>query len=212
MQKKGVKYILHKEANVFKLQIYKCIYLGNATISKHSFTESQKEGKMRNKKWQNKRHIWNHRRLNSEELQQSNCLRTASRKTTWGGLNLFYSRETSPSILMQLQITNIYSVRIGVLYLISETSQWNMYNNKDCNETKSMVQYHSKARSTMGPTTDNDSQAPTIWNKYKRESAFILSGCAGWLEFDWSLRWEHMPEVTFSHVEAQYTSQYFLVT
>ena len=49
--------------------------------------------------------IWNHRRTNKEELQQRNRLRTASRKPSRGewGLNLFYLRETSPLILMQVQ-------------------------------------------------------------------------------------------------------------
>ena len=42
--------------------------------------------------------------------------------------NQIYSRETSPLILMKLRITNICSVRIGVLYLIYETSQSNTYN------------------------------------------------------------------------------------
>ena len=32
-----------------------------------------------------------------------------------GGFNRFYLREASPLILMQFQITNICSVRIGVL-------------------------------------------------------------------------------------------------
>ena len=39
-------------------------------------------------------------------------------------------------LLMQLHITNMYSVRIGVLYLSCETSQWNTYNHKHSDETK----------------------------------------------------------------------------
>ena len=35
-----------------------------------------------------------------------------------GGLNQLYSRETSPLILIQFQITNGSSIRIGSLYLI----------------------------------------------------------------------------------------------
>ena len=46
-----------------------------------------------------------------------------------GGLSYFYSpRKILPLILMQFQITNIWSVRVGVLYLICETSPWNTYN------------------------------------------------------------------------------------
>ena len=40
-----------------------------------------------------------------------------------GGLNQFSSRETLLLILTQLQITSIYSVCIGVLYLICESQQ-----------------------------------------------------------------------------------------
>ena len=44
-----------------------------------------------------------------------------------GSLNQLNSRET---LLMLLQITNTWSVRIGVLCLICETSQWNTNNLK----------------------------------------------------------------------------------
>ena len=44
-----------------------------------------------------------------------------------GYLNKFNSREPQPLILMQLQITDICSVRIGIFYLICETSQCNTY-------------------------------------------------------------------------------------
>ena len=50
-------------------------------------------------------------------------------------LNQLYSRYTAILILMQRQITNICSVRIGVLHLISETSLWNRNNHKHCDET-----------------------------------------------------------------------------
>ena len=52
------------------------------------------------------------------------------------GLKQFYSREASPLTLMQLQITNICSVRIGVLYFICEKSQCNIYNHRHCDEKK----------------------------------------------------------------------------
>ena len=38
--------------------------------------------------------------------------------------NLFYSLETSPFILMQLQITNICAVLMGILYIVCKPSQW----------------------------------------------------------------------------------------
>ena len=60
------------------------------------------------------------------------------------GLNQIYSRETSPLILMQLQITNIGSVRIGVFYLIFETSKWNTYNEPAHDKTYSKTCVASK--------------------------------------------------------------------
>ena len=76
------------------------------------------------------------------ELQHRNRLGTVSKKTT-GGFNQFYSRETSPLILMQLQITNICSVRLAVLYLIFEKSQWNKCNT-NCDEIKQTAQRRSE--------------------------------------------------------------------
>ena len=62
---------------------------------------------------------------------------TVSRKTLWAGcLNHFSSHETSPLSLKQLQSTNICSDRVGILNLIRETSQWNIYNHKHCDKTK----------------------------------------------------------------------------
>ena len=68
---------------------------------------------MRNKLWKKIRYIRNHRCSNKEELQQRNHLGTAN----------CVIREIPPLILIQLQSTNICSVRIGVLYLICETSE-----------------------------------------------------------------------------------------
>ena len=78
-------------------QKYDRRYRGNAIITKHSIPEALKEGEMRNKWCQNKRHIWNNRRTNKEELQKRNRLGTISRKLLGGGgsegrgLNRFYS-------------------------------------------------------------------------------------------------------------------------
>ena len=47
-------------------------------------------------------------------------------KIMWD-LNQFHLHDTSPLILVQLQITNICSVRIMVLCIISEISQRNTY-------------------------------------------------------------------------------------
>ena len=62
-------------------------------------------------------HITNKEELITEEPpwngQQENYLES---------LNQFYSRETSSLILIQFQLTNICSVRIGALYLTRETA------------------------------------------------------------------------------------------
>ena len=73
-------------------------------------------------------------------------------------------RETSPLILMQLQIVNIYSV----LYLICKTSQWNTYKqntmikqSKDLSGDLKPEHKKTTIRTTMSPTTDIDSQVPS---------------------------------------------------
>ena len=48
-------------------------------------SRSPKEGEMRNKQWQNKCDIWNHRRTDKGELRRKNRLGKVSRKTTAGG-------------------------------------------------------------------------------------------------------------------------------
>ena len=58
---------------------------------------------------------------NKKNCNRGNTLERSVEKTTGvGGVsNQFYlRRETAPLILMQLQITNIYSVCIWVLYLV----------------------------------------------------------------------------------------------
>ena len=58
---------------------------------------------------------------------------------------------------MQLQITNICSVRIrDLLHLIYETSQWNTYNQKHCGETKQRAQWRSEARTQENHKQDRD--------------------------------------------------------
>ena len=125
---------------------------------------------------------------NKEELQQWNRLGTMSRKTTphraqsgvgvagdGGGFNQFYSRETSPLILMPLQITNMRlfftggPVCTGILYpcmklhseihiiIITVMKEIKWFN---CD----LKPEHKKTtnRLTTGPTTDIDSPGPTI--------------------------------------------------
>ena len=56
-------------------------------------------------------------------------------------LNRFYTHESSPLILIHLQITNMCSVHIGVIYLISETNfTVSTYNLQHYAETKQSVQ------------------------------------------------------------------------
>ena len=79
-----------------------------------------------------------------EELQQMNRLGTVSRNITagggvWGSLNQFYSRKTSPLILMQLKITNVFGLhRNPLLYL------WNI-------AVKHVYSRNSIARTPLGP-------------------------------------------------------------
>ena len=78
---------------------------------------------------------------------------------------------------MQLQITNIYSVRFGALNLINETSQWNTFNKKKtlwltkhCLKGDRIPEHKKAAdRTRTGPITDIDSQTPANWNKLTRE-------------------------------------------
>ena len=55
---------------------------------------------MKKKQWQNKHHVWNHRRTNKEELQQRNHLGTVSRKSTRGGLKTGVVVGLKPVLLM----------------------------------------------------------------------------------------------------------------
>ena len=71
-------------------------------------------------------------------------------------VKLVYSRETSPLILIPLQITlSICSVGIEVVFLICDTSQWNTYNENYRDETKQMLQWRSESRTQENQTTDH---------------------------------------------------------
>ena len=117
--------------------------LRGSNLYRHVFV-MQKEENVWKKLWIKKCHIWNNRRRNNEDLQQRNRLGTDSRKIALG-LNRFYSREPLPLILMQLQRTTIWSVRIMVLYLLCEKSKWKAYNQNHCDETKQWAQWRSEA-------------------------------------------------------------------
>ena len=93
-----------------------------------------------------------------------------SRFTVWvggdEGSNQFYSREMSPLILMQLQITNICLVRIRVLfphlwnitlkYILPQILWWNK--NKWLKDYQKPQNKKNTHMSTMGPTIDINSQ------------------------------------------------------
>ena len=80
-------------------------------ITKHSIPETPKEGQ-ETYKAKEAEHM-NHQPTNKEERQQG-------RRECEQSLNQFYSRETSPLILMQRQITNLSSSTSTVKHL-SET-------------------------------------------------------------------------------------------
>ena len=88
-----------------KCQKHKSRYPRNATVAKHSPPEAPKK---------EIRTTQMHR-----ELQQKNSLKRSVGKLQWG-LNQFYLPETLPFVQMQLQITNICSVCIGILYPVSQ--------------------------------------------------------------------------------------------
>ena len=76
---------------------------------------------------------------------------------------------------MLLQIINICSVYIDVLYLTIETSQFDTYKHKPCNETKQRGQCdlwpdHKKTTNIqkIGPIKVTDSHAPILFMQYTR--------------------------------------------
>ena len=85
--------------------MYKWRCPGNASIMKHSLPEAPKKEE-RNTKLTKQTRNNKPRSTIKEEVQQRSHLRTVSTKTA-GSLNQFYSRETSPLILIQLQTINI---------------------------------------------------------------------------------------------------------
>ena len=103
---------------------------------------------------------------------QRNSLRAVSLKTRWGGAsgvvagnwNQFYLWEICPLILPQLQITYICSVRTGVFYLISGTSQWNNISQslKRYGMTMQSTQWRSEARTQENHKQDHDGPHTSI--------------------------------------------------
>ena len=105
--------------------------------------------------------------------------RTESEKPSWngqyenycggGGLNQIYSRETSPLILLQPLVTNIFSVRMRSCtssvkhhsethifkYTVIKHSQW-------ANTDLKPEHKKTKNKTTISPTANNNSQAPNI--------------------------------------------------
>ena len=84
---------------------------------------------------------------------------SSEKKTYWSGvarcgLKPFYSQETSPLI---------QTVRIAVLYLICETSQWNKYNHKRYVETKQRVHWRFEARTQENHKQDHDVSDHKHW-------------------------------------------------
>ena len=116
--------------------------------------------------------------MNSQTHKHRSKRRTALERSVrklLGVLNRFYFCEISPLILVQLQITSICSVRIEVLYLICETSEWNTYMyditmmkpSKWLNGDLKPENKKTINRASIGSSTDIDSQTPTIWNRLR---------------------------------------------
>ena len=106
-----------------------------------------KKGKIKNKQWHNKRQI-----KTIGARTRKNCKRRTALE--WSSEKLpVYLREISPFILMQLQVTNIYSVRIRV---DSETSQWSAYITNTIMEKKQQAQWRSEARTQKDHKKDLD--------------------------------------------------------
>ena len=120
-----------------------------------------------------------HRSTKKEELQQRSRTGTNSRKTT--DLNQFYSCETSPLILIQVQFYKHPFGPFRLLYFIFETSQWNTNNQKPCDETKQRTKWWPEARVQETHKQDHNEldhkhwySGATIWNRLIRETSFIL--------------------------------------
>ena len=95
-----------------QMRKYMWIYPGNATITKHS-------------RWSTSKDKTNATYNANDAQRKKNCNRGTvlewSVENYLGGLNMFYSPQSSPLILIQFQITDICSVRIEVFYLICDT-------------------------------------------------------------------------------------------
>ena len=59
--------------------------------------------------------------------------------------------------------TRVCCVRIRVLNLICETSQWNTYNQKHCDETKPRTQWRFEAKTQENHKQDHDWPNPKQW-------------------------------------------------
>ena len=61
-------------------------------ITKHSSPEAGKKGEMSDKRWQKKRHIWNHRRTKQKRTAKEEPMETEAERRL-GSLNKFNSRK-----------------------------------------------------------------------------------------------------------------------
>ena len=115
-------------------QINKWRYPGNTIITKHNLPEAPKEEIRKNNENEKK---------NKHRLSHQNTKKKCNRGTALGrsvgkrlcGLNQFYSRETSPLIYAALNHKYIFGMH-WVLYLLCETSQWNVIKTLQWNKTK----------------------------------------------------------------------------
>ena len=120
------KHVKHFVNNVFVYNQPKHISedTQEMTVAKHSPPEADEDQIRTKQTLYMKQQTHNQRRTATEEppLKEGNY---------W-----FYSRETSPLILMQLQVISVCSVRRGFIYSICETSNWNTYNQKHYDKNK----------------------------------------------------------------------------
>ena len=90
-----------------------------------------------------RRHLWNHGQAKKERrtaTEEPRNLGTVSGKTTMG-VHLLYSRDTSPFILMQLQITNISKRKYAYSNILNILQP-----KKEKNQIKSSDIFHTSAQ------------------------------------------------------------------
>ena len=68
-----------------------------------------------------------------------------------------------PYIRMNLQITNLGLVCVGVLYLIRETTQRNTYNQTFCDKTMQRAQWRSEVRTQENHKQDDNELENRHW-------------------------------------------------